>query len=106
MALNWISLMTIASSIAGIVFFIYSYIIIIKIKTIFPSGKVRKKWSIIQILISIFLIGYIANIIFNITENVELILIMTAIVYIFGGLFVFIIINLSYKTYRLIVSKE
>ena len=106
MALNLITLMTIISSIVGIFFFIYSFLVVNKIKTIFPSGKVRKKWTIIQILISIFLIGYIANIFFNIIENVEVILIMTAIVYIFGGLFVFIIINLSYKTYRLIVSKE
>ena len=104
MALNWITWITIISSIAGIFFFIYSYLVINKIKTIFPSGKVRKKWSLIQILIGIFLIGYIANIIFNFTENIEVILIMTAIVYIFGGIFVFIIINLSYKTYRLIVK--
>lgn len=106
MALNWISLMTIASSIAGIFFFIYSYMVVIKIKKIFPSGKVRKKWSLIQVLIIIFLIGYLVSIIFNIIENVEVVLIMTAIVYIFGGLFVFIVINLSYKTYRLIVTKE
>ena len=106
MALNLISLMTIASSIVGIVFFICSYLIVIKIKTIFPTGKVRKKWSLIQLLLILFLIGYLVSIIFNIIENVEVVFIMTAIVYIFGGLFVFIVINLSYKTYSLIVTKE
>ena len=104
MAYNLITFITIISSFIGILFFIYSYFVINKIKAIFPSGKVRKKWNLIQILIGIFLSGYITNIIFNLIENTEIVLIITAAVYIFGGIFAFIIINLSYKTYKLIVK--
>ena len=106
MALDWSFYMLLGCSIAGIAFFIYSLVITGKIRKIFPTGKVVKKWLFIQILIIIFLIGYVANIIVNLLGYTEISHVMTAIVYIFGGLFVFIVINLSYKTYKLIVESN
>lgn len=90
-------------SIGGIVFFILSLLIIIKIKELFPATKLIKKWVIIQLLIIMFLFGYVFNIIFLILELTGVTNIMVAIVYIFGGFFVLIIVNLSYKTYKEIV---
>ena len=87
-------------SIGGIIFFIFSLLIVIRIKELFPATKLVKKWVIIQILIVLFLGGYIFNIIFLTLEMTAITNIMVAIVYIFGGLFVLIIVNLSYKTYK------
>jgi len=106
MSFTWIYYLSLICSLGGIVFFIYSLYIISKIKDLFPGAKLIKKWVLIQILIIIFLIGYIFNIIFLTLELTDLIVLMVAIVYIFGALFVAIIINLGYKTYRLILLES
>lgn len=90
-------------SISGAAFFIISLFIITKIKGLFPGSKINKKWIIIQLLIVLFLFGYVFNIIFLALNMPEIIAVMTAIVYIFGALFVLIVINLSFKTYKTIL---
>lgn len=103
MVLDWTFYFNLTCSLAGIVFFIYSSIIIKRIRELFPGTNIIKKWSRIQVLIILFLSGYVFNIIALFLELSEFIMIMTAMVYIFGGFFVFYIINLSYKTYKLVV---
>lgn len=93
-------------SIGGIGFFIYSLIITKNIKALFPASNIIRKWIIIQILIVFFLIGYVFNILFLALDQVELLSIMVALVYVFGGLFVALIINLSYKTYKLLLESS
>ncbi|MFX1389161.1 MAG: hypothetical protein ACFE9Z_03750 [Promethearchaeota archaeon] len=100
MALDWNFYFSLICSIGGIVFFILSLFIVIKIKELFPATKLVKKWVVIQILIILFLGGYVFNIIFLALEMTAITNIMVAIVYIFGGLFVLIVVNLSYKTYK------
>jgi protein-S-isoprenylcysteine O-methyltransferase Ste14 len=90
-------------SISGAGFFVISLYLITKIKGLFPGSNINKKWIIIQMLIILFLFGYVFNIIFLALDMPDIIAIMTAIVYIFGALFVLIVINLSYKTYRTIL---
>ncbi len=92
-------------SISGAVFFVISLFIITKIKGLFPGSKINQKWIIIQLLIVLFLFGYVFNIIFLALNMPEIIAVMTAIVYIFGGLFVLIVINLSFKTYKTILRE-
>ena len=106
--LNYIINLT--CSLGGVSFFLISLLIIKKIKELFPGANLIKKWVIIQILIVIFLFGYMFNItfltLFALGENVvDVIYLMTAIVYIFGALFVLITINLSYKTYKTIITE-
>lgn len=100
MALDWNFYFSLFCSIGGIIFFGISLLIIIRIKNLFPATKLVKKWVIIQILIVIFLAGYVFNIIFLALEMTAITNIMVAVVYIFGGLFVLIVVNLSYKTYK------
>lgn len=100
MALDWNFYFSLFCSIGGIAFFIISLLIISKIKELFPASKLIKKWVIIQVLILLFLCGYVFNIIFLALGLTAITNIMVAIVYIFGGFFVLIIVNLSYKTYR------
>jgi len=103
MALDWNFYFSLFCSIGGIAFFLISLLLISKIKELFPATKLIKKWVIIQILILIFLCGYVFNIIFLALELTAITNIMVAIVYIFGALFVLIVVNLSYKTYKEIV---
>ena len=90
-------------SIGGVTFFIISLFIITKIKSMFPGANIIKKWVTIQALIILFLFGYVFNIIFLWLELLVIVNIMTAIVYIFGAIFVFLVVNLSYKTYKSIL---
>ncbi|TXT64424.1 MAG: conserved membrane protein of unknown function [Promethearchaeota archaeon] len=106
MVLDWNFYFNLICSIGGIVFFILSLNIIRKIKQLFPGANIIKKWILIQILIILFLFGYISNIIFLALDMTEIVAFMTAIVYIFGALFVFFVVNLSYKTYKLIITES
>lgn len=106
MALDLIFYLNLIASLGGIVFFLYSLILIRKIKKLFPKGSVSKKWLFRQFLIVIFLFGYIFNILFQFYDLTELLEYMTALVYLFGGVFVFIIIKLVYKTYDTILKES
>ncbi|MHA1148312.1 MAG: hypothetical protein ACTSR8_08705 [Promethearchaeota archaeon] len=106
MAFDLIFIINLLCSIGGILFFLYSLFIIQKIRVLFPGARILKKWTLIQALIMIFLFGYVFNIVFLALNLQELLLYMTPIVYLFGGLFVFIIISLSHKTYKLIILQN
>ncbi|MFX1277970.1 MAG: hypothetical protein ACFFA3_01040 [Promethearchaeota archaeon] len=103
MALDAYFYFSLICSIGGIVFFFISLLIVSKIKELFPATRLIKKWIIIQVLIILFLCGYVFNIIFLALENTVVTNIMVAVVYVFGGFFVLIVVNLSYKTYKEIV---
>ena len=105
MSLDFNFYLNLICSIGGIIFFIYSLTLIRKIKRLFPGSKVTKKWLLRQGLIVIFLAGYVLNIIFLLYDLIDLVAVMTALVYFFGGLFVFIIINLVHKTYATILGE-
>lgn len=92
-------------SVGGVIVFLYSLTIIKKIKTLFPGSEIIKKWRILQALIYVFLLGYITNIIALFLDLDLLIIYMTSIVYLFGAIFVLLIINLTYKTYRTIIME-
>jgi len=103
MALDGYFYFSLICSLGGVTFFIISLLIISKIKKLFPATNLRKKWVIIQGLIILFLFGYMVNIVVMVLQLTEIGAIMVAIVYIFGGLFVLIVVNLSYKTYKTIL---
>ncbi len=106
MAFDLIFYLNLIASLGGIFFFLYSLILIRKIKKLFPKGSVSKKWLFREFLIVIFLFGYIFNIIFHIYGLTEILEYMTAMVYLFGGLFVFVIIKLVHKTYDTILKES
>ncbi|MFW9938452.1 MAG: hypothetical protein ACFFD5_12445 [Candidatus Thorarchaeota archaeon] len=106
MSLDFNFFLNLICSIGGIIFFIYSLILIRKIKMLFPASKLTKRWLLREGLIYIFLAGYVLNIIFLLFDLIGLVAIMTALVYFFGGLFVFVIINLVHKTYKTILTES
>ncbi|MHA1413833.1 MAG: hypothetical protein ACTSO4_14590 [Promethearchaeota archaeon] len=104
--LEWHVILSLTCSIAGIIFFVISLFIVKKIKNLFPQGSLTKKWAIIQGFIGLFLCGYILNIVLLLLDLQDVIILTTAAVYLFGGMFVFFIIYLGYKTYKLILLES
>ncbi|MBD3227041.1 MAG: hypothetical protein GF329_02550 [Candidatus Lokiarchaeota archaeon] len=98
------SILNLIFSIIGMCIFVYCIFVIRKILKLFPKAKMRKDWIINIILILIFTVGYGVNIIAVIFAIDILLIIMQAFVYLFGAIFVFIVIRLSYKTYKLIIE--
>lgn len=100
--MEYYSILNIVCAIAGMFIFIYCIQIVSKILLLFPNAKMTKSWKIIRVLIVFFLIGYVLNIIAVFLEMNEVLLIMQALVYLFGALFVFIVVRLSHITYQLL----
>lgn len=104
MAIDVFGYLNIICAIIGACLFIYSVLIINSILTLFPKAKIRKDWKIIDVLIIFFLLGYIVNIIAVSFEISSILIIMQAFVYAFGALFVLIVVRLSHKTYKILIS--
>ncbi len=104
MVLVWNDVLNIIFSCVGIGLFLFCLFIVKKILYLFPKAKMRKDWKVISILIAIFTAGYGVNIIGILLEIADFLTIMQAFVYLFGAIFVFIVIDLSYRTYKLIIE--
>ena len=87
-----------------------------KIKKLFPGGNISKKWIIMQIIVLIFIIFNIFALInlsiqFFQSETHEQTIyetinyIIYGVLIIFTGIFVFIIITLNLKIYKVILHK-
>jgi hypothetical protein len=100
----WSEWLGIIFSLIGMGLFLFSLIIVRKILSLFPKAKMRKDWKLIAILIGIFTVGYIVNIIAILLSLADVLVVMTAFVYLFGAIFVLIVIQLSYRTYKLILE--
>ena len=97
-------IINVAFSIAGIIIFIICEIIIIKILNLFPKAKMRLDWKVNFILILFFICGYLVNIIALLLNITVILMFMQAFVYIFGAIFVLVVINLSYRTYKILIK--
>ena len=91
-------------SVLGLILFLYCLLVVRKILQLFPQAKMRKDWMIIGILIGFFAIGYAVNIWALLTENLLVQSFMQSFVYLFGAIFVLVVIQLSYRTYKLILK--
>ena len=91
-------------SVLGLILFLYCLLVVRKILQLFPQAKMRKDWMIIGILIAFFAIGYAVNIWALLTENLLVQSFMQSFVYLFGAIFVLVVIQLSYRTYKLILK--
>ncbi len=98
-SLEWINIIFAA---AGMVLFLYCIIQVRNILQLFPNAKMNKSWKIVNILIAFFLVGYLINIIAVFLQLVPVLLFMQSFVYLFGALFVLIVVRLSYRTFRIL----
>ncbi len=104
MALTPFDILNLICAVIGIGIFIFCILDVKSIIRMFPNAKMTKKWNLIQIFIIFFLVGYILNIAFILLNNTESLLLMQALVYLFGALFVFIIVDLSKRTFQIIIE--
>jgi O-antigen/teichoic acid export membrane protein len=93
-----------AFSVIGMILFLYCLVVVRKILDLFPKAKMRKDWMIIGILIAFFAIGYAVNIWALLANNLPVQTFMQSFVYLFGAIFVFVVIQLSFRTYKLILK--
>lgn len=104
MSLDIFQILNIICSFIGVGLFIIGEIIVMKILNLFPKAKMRKDWQVIFILILFFIGGYVVNIISVFLNIIVVLTFMQAFVYVFGAIFVFIVIRLSYRTYKILLE--
>ena len=88
--------------IGGLFLFILSIKIVKDILNLFPKAQMNKNWRMIEYLIIFFIFGYSINILAFLFGWVDLLEVMVSLVYFFGALFVFIVVNVSFRTYRIL----
>jgi hypothetical protein len=97
-----IFIIDICFSIVGALLFIAAFIYELRIIKLLTRIKKGGKWIIATVLTGLFFFGYIANIYAVVVENVLLQSIFNAIVYLFGAIFLILVILISYSTYHVI----
>ncbi|MHA1839342.1 MAG: hypothetical protein ACTSYO_05205 [Candidatus Ranarchaeia archaeon] len=102
--LELFELIGVTASLIGISLFLVCIWIIKNILDLLPNAKIREDWQIIVGFIVLLLLGYIINIWALLTANIPILTSMQSFVYVFGAFFSLIVINLSYKTYKLIIA--
>ncbi len=88
----------------GFGIFVRSFIFALKITDLLKETRIVKQWRFATFLVGLFSLGYLLNIILVFIVNLETLLIVEAIVFFFGAIFVLIVFRLAYKTYDLIYS--
>ncbi len=103
--MDLLGIFTIISASIGIISFSFCFYLILKIISIFPDGAtIAKYWKIAFVLVIFFTFGYIMAIISAILEIDIINQIITPIVYLFGAIFVLIMVLLSFRTYKMLVK--
>lgn len=100
-----IEIMSMVFSIVGAILFIVSLKIEINIIEKLRHTKAYKKWFVILILTIFFLIGYVINIYSLIVGSTEIQLIFEALIFLFGAIFLLIVVYISYSTYKIIFEE-
>ncbi|MFX1254643.1 MAG: hypothetical protein ACFFCZ_23730 [Promethearchaeota archaeon] len=105
MVVDEIGLFTILACVIGILDFLFSLNIMRKILGLFPQeAKIKKYWYSAVGLVIIFGLGYIVAILSVIADLSEFNRIMVPIVYLFGSIFVVIMVLVSFRTYKMIMD--
>ena len=92
-------------SVLSIILLVYSLYLIEKIKRLFPGGSIVKKWITMQIILIALIVLYALGLIFIFHPDQNIFYIITGTLILFSGLFIVIIIILTYKTYQIILHK-
>lgn len=95
-------ILSLVSSIVGaLIFFIGIYYEIKIIRTLKKIKKPRE-WQILTLLTAFFISGYVINIVSIFLEMTALQALFSGLVYLFGAIFLVMVIYISHKTYTLI----
>lgn len=103
--MDGIGIFTIVSCVIGIIVFSICIYLMLKIISLFPKdAKISRYWKIAFSLVALFTIGYIVALVSIIIDFEIINQIMTPIVYVFGSLFVLIMVLLSLRTYKMVMK--
>ncbi len=95
----------ILASLIGIVLFLYSTTKILNIINLLPKeSKTRSYWMYALILTIVFSLGYLMSIVAVLVDQKQLLDSITPFIYLFGALFVFIVVLVSFRTYKAILE--
>ena len=100
-------ILSIICSILGAVIFIYAIVYEFKIIKQLKKIKKPRSWQLVTVFTIFFTLGYVINIVgIILAENIpiwgEIREVLNALVFLFGGVFVAVVILISHKTYGLI----
>ena len=95
----------IGASAIGILVFFYSGLKILNIIKLLPKeSKTRTYWLYAISLIVLFGIGYLFSIIAVLTDNKNILDSVMPVIYLFGSIFVLIVVLVSFRTYKAILE--
>ncbi len=86
----------------GFFFFVRAWMYARKISVLLAETRIVKRWRIATLMVGFFSIGYLGNILLVFVVNLEILLIVEAMVFLGGSMFVLLVFNLAFKTYDLI----
>ncbi len=96
------NILSLVSSILGALIFLAGIYYELKIIKTLKKIKKPRSWQILTLFTAFFILGYLVNIYSILFELGTLQAIFNGLVYLFGAVFLVMIIYISHKTYRLI----
>ena len=88
----------------GLSLFAASLYYIQQINQLIARAKIKKSWEFVRVLVLFFCFGYVVSLFAILLNATDLLTLMATFVYLFGALFVLIVMRLSHRTYALIIS--
>ncbi|MFW9779683.1 MAG: hypothetical protein ACFFE8_12585 [Candidatus Heimdallarchaeota archaeon] len=88
----------------GFIFFASAWNYSRKIQKLLKETRIVRRWRIATLLVGLFSIGYLINIPLVFIVDLPVLLLIEALVFLGGSIFVLIVFNLAFKTYDLIYS--
>jgi hypothetical protein len=86
----------------GFVLFVMAWNFARKISLMLKDTRIVKRWNIAAAMVGFFSLGYLGNILIVFVADLSVLLIVEALVFLVGAIFVLLVFNLSFKTYELI----
>lgn len=75
-----------------------------KISKLLEETKIVKRWRTATLLVGGFSIGYLGNIVLIFFVDLSILLVIEALVFLGGAVFVLLVFTLAYQTYELIYT--
>ncbi|MHA1448828.1 MAG: hypothetical protein ACTSP4_05335 [Candidatus Hodarchaeales archaeon] len=95
-------LISVMCSAIGFALIVSSFFYIRSTLAILKKAKIYKRWRIIQYLTIFFSFGYLGNIILVFFVDLPSLLLLQGFIYLFGAIFVLLVLSTANKTYKVI----
>ena len=96
--MSWFEYLTIALILIGAGIMLYAIVFTRKILVVVHTLKIQKTWVLLIVLMSIFFVGYLIAAGLVISENKNLVVLITGFIFCFGAVFVAITVHTGYST--------